>query len=421
MDTDISKQTGLVSVVIPTYNYGEFITDALNALKNQTYSAIEVIIVDDGSTDGTITIVNNWRLNNMHIFKNFLYLKLPRNCSSSWSLNIGFYQARGEFIVIHDADDFSHPEKIKTQVNWLREHPACAAVGTNFNVVNINKQQVFLPGWLNFNRQQITVNYKEKSNHCVCFGTLMFRKDILKNVAGVKKIAEIRNDIIYIGELINYGYIVDNINSILFSVRLHYKQKTGPKDFQKASFNIFPQRVSIVIPVRYIGSILEIMYRIAVQSYQEIEVIIIDDTGQNETEILMNEWKSTYANLNPGGIIKDLIYFRLPVEAGNPWLYNIGSYLAKGKYIFFSGNNSLIDKDELLKQARILDNNWPYSGIAANVSGDKLPLKWNNDFLHSDPNKINDISGNRYTSVMIKKGVIDRTAGLAKGFRLGMC
>ncbi len=414
-------QVGLVSIVIPAYNYGEFIIDALDCLKKQTYSNIEVIIIDDGSIDDTSTIVNCWRLKNESVFNNFVYLKLPRNCSSSWALNIGFYISKGEFIVIHDADDFSHENKISIQLNWLSEHPEASAVGTSYNVVNSNKEFVFLPGWLNFNRQEIKVNYQENSEHCVCFGTLMFRRGILRKVTGIKKIPEIRNDIIFIGELIYYGYIVDNLDLKLFSVRLHQKQKTGPKDFQKDSFNIFPERVSVLIPVRYTNSLLETLYRTAVQSYPDIEVIIVDDTLQGDIKPIISEWKTIYKQLNFGGVIKDLIYFQIPTEVGSPMVYNISSYLAKGKYIYFSGNESLIDKNELLNSVRILNGNWPYSGIATNSYGDKIPLNWNNDFNNNGINSNTDVSKTNYKSIMLTTDVIDRTGGLAQGYKLHLC
>lgn len=414
----MGSERGLISIVIPTYNYGEFITDALDSLIKQTFKYLEVIVIDDGSTDGTMNIVKNWQISHLNVFHRFIYLRLPRNCSSSWALNIGFYLAEGEFVVIHDADDISRADKLRQQFFWLRNHPDCAAVGTNFNIIRNSIESSFFQNWLSFDCRQIVKNYKEKEQHCVCFGTLMFRKDILINVAGVKKIPEIRNDIIFIEEIINNNYIVDNIDLRLFSVRLHYKQKPGPEDFQKNSFNIFQRRVSVIIPVRFINSLSAVMFRVSSQTYSEIEIIIIDDSGQKQTEQLVNGWREDYVKKNFTGPIKSIIYFRLPVETGNPWLYNIGSYLAKGEYIFFAGNNSLTDKDELAKKVMILDDERSYSGIAANSQGKIFPLNWRSDFLHTNINEINDVCANKYTSIILRKDVIDRTAGLARGFKL---
>lgn len=415
MGKELSQERGLVSIVIPTYNYGEFITDVLDSLTRQTFKYLEVIVIDDGSIDGTMKIVNNWQAKHANAFHNFIYLRLPRNCSASWALNIGFYLARGEFLVIHDADDISQPDKIRQQFLWLREHPDCGAVGTNFYIIKNSVKCASFQNWLNFNRQQIAINYTEKAQHCVCFGTLMFRKDILLNVTGVKKIPEKRNDIIFIKEIINNGYVVDNIDLRLFSVRLHDKQKTGPKDFQKNSFNIFPQRVSVIIPLRYINFLSLLVSRASLQNYPEIEIIIVDDINQDRAEKLINEWES---EKNFVGVIKDIIYFRLPVEIDNLWLYNIGSYIAKGKYIYFPGNNSLIDKDELAKKTMLFNKNWLHSGIASNSQGDIQPLNWRTELLCSNFNGVNNICSNDYTSIMVKKEIIDRTAGIAKAPKL---
>ncbi|NLM97844.1 MAG: glycosyltransferase [Halanaerobiaceae bacterium] len=411
------KKTGLVSVVIPTYNYGEYILDALEGLKKQTYPEIEVIIIDDGSFDNTPSIVQMWRASNPYIFRNFLYFPLPRNCSSSWALNIGFYLSQGEFVIIHDADDFSYENKLKIQVDWLQMHPETHVVGTCYDVVNIFKHFLFLPGWLSFDRKEIEANYK-KGKHCVCFGTLMFRKEILKRVAGVKRIPEIRNDAIFIGEIINNGYIVDNINLILYTVRLHQKQKAGPKDFQKESFNIFEERVSIIIPVRFIKYIYEMLYRVATQTYHDLEVIVVNDQKESKTEIIIREWFNLYKELNPQGIIKDMVYLHLPVEVGNPWLYNIGLYLAKGKAVLLAGNNSLLNKEEIRNCYTLLFNNWPYSGIGIDKNGEITTINWNNDFVNNPPGIMADVSKEIYSSMMIKHDIVDRTAGLAADFSL---
>ena len=417
MADETKRKAGLVSIVIPTYNYGEYIVDALEGLKKQTYPEIEVIIIDDGSLDDTSNIVKVWRASNSGSFRNFVYFPLPRNCSSSWALNIGFYLSQGEFVVIHDADDFSYENKLKVQVEWLQGHPESHVVGTGYDVVNIFKAFLFLPGWISFNRKEIEINYK-KGKHCVCFGTLMFRKEILNRIAGVKRIPEIRNDAIFIGEIINNGYIVDNLDLNLFTVRLHQKQKKGPRDFQKESFNIFEERVSIIIPVRYIRYIYEIMYRIAVQTYHDLEVIIVNDLKESKTETIISEWYKLYKELNPDGIIKEIIYSHLPVEVGNPWLYNIGSYLAKGKAIFFAGNNSLLNREEIRNCFTLLSNNWPYSGIGVDNSGEIKTVNWNNDFLNNTSGIMTDVSKEIYNSVMLKNDIVDRTAGLAGGFPL---
>ena len=158
-----NRKQGLVSVVISSYNYQHYILDALSGLKKQTYPGIEVILIDDCSVDNTEGVVKGWIAENADSFTNFLYLKLPRNCYSSWALNIGFFIARGEFIVIHDADDISFPGKIEKQVEWLRIHPETTAVGTNFLALENGIE--YKPFWLSFDRQEIEENYRKNKKH----------------------------------------------------------------------------------------------------------------------------------------------------------------------------------------------------------------------------------------------------------------
>lgn len=106
----------LVSVIIPTYNSDKFITKAINSILNQTYSNLEIIIVDDGSTDNTKDEIYNLKDNRIKYF-------YKSNGGESSARNFGLAQATGEFIAFLDADDLYHKEKIKRQVSILNSNP----------------------------------------------------------------------------------------------------------------------------------------------------------------------------------------------------------------------------------------------------------------------------------------------------------
>lgn len=114
------RAAGLVSVIISAYNYDRYIIDTLESLKRQTYSNIEIILMDDCSQDNTKTIVNEWLTENADKFTDFIYVRLPRNLGFEWAVNIGLCLSKGEYVVFHDADDISHDEKIEKQVKYLQ-------------------------------------------------------------------------------------------------------------------------------------------------------------------------------------------------------------------------------------------------------------------------------------------------------------
>ena len=98
-----------VTVLITTYNCGEFILQAIKSVLNQTYQDYELLIVDDGSTDNTENVIKT--LNN----KKIRYIKLE-HVGRSKALNFGLKESKYDWIALMDADDISHPLRLEEQV-----------------------------------------------------------------------------------------------------------------------------------------------------------------------------------------------------------------------------------------------------------------------------------------------------------------
>jgi len=110
----------LVSVVMPVFNAEQFVGDALRSVLAQDYDPIEVIAVDDGSTDSSAAIVQS--------FERVRYLRQPTRSGASEARNVGVAAAQGEFVAFVDADDVVPPTKLAVQVGHLLEHPQLACV-----------------------------------------------------------------------------------------------------------------------------------------------------------------------------------------------------------------------------------------------------------------------------------------------------
>jgi glycosyltransferase involved in cell wall biosynthesis len=113
----------LVSVVIPTFNYGHFVVDAVESALAQTYRPVEVIVVDDGSTDDTGARLEPYRDRITFVFQ--------PNQGLSAARNAGIRAARGPVIALLDADDQFHPRKLELQMAYLRAHPEVGGVATD--------------------------------------------------------------------------------------------------------------------------------------------------------------------------------------------------------------------------------------------------------------------------------------------------
>lgn len=106
----------LVSVIIPTFNSAAYLTEALRSVAAQTHRNLEIIVVDDGSTDGTEALVKG-------AFPDARYLG-QANSGAGAARNLGAQSARGDLFAFLDADDFWAPEKLALQLARLEREPA---------------------------------------------------------------------------------------------------------------------------------------------------------------------------------------------------------------------------------------------------------------------------------------------------------
>ena len=105
-----------VSVVMSVYNGELFLKEAIDSILSQTYKKFEFIIIDDGSTDGSLNIINEYSDERIKILVN------PKNEGLIFSLNKGIELALGTYIVRMDADDISLPQRIEEQVSFMEKH-----------------------------------------------------------------------------------------------------------------------------------------------------------------------------------------------------------------------------------------------------------------------------------------------------------
>lgn len=123
------KNNPLVSIVLATKNGSRTVAHAIDSIINQTYSNIELIIVNDASEDDTLEILNSYL-----VHKGVLVINNPANFGLAVSLNRGFSAAKGELLARMDDDDFSEPDRIERQVQFLDQHPDVDVLGTGIAI-----------------------------------------------------------------------------------------------------------------------------------------------------------------------------------------------------------------------------------------------------------------------------------------------
>lgn len=109
--------TPLISVLIPTYNSELYIKDTLESILNQTYKKLEIIVIDDASTDRTVQLVKKYKDKRIKLFIN------DNNLGISGNMNKGIKLSNGKYLAIMDADDWSYPYRIEEQVQLMEKNP----------------------------------------------------------------------------------------------------------------------------------------------------------------------------------------------------------------------------------------------------------------------------------------------------------
>ena len=121
------KSKPLISVVVPNYNRQEMICDALNSVENQTHRPIELIVVDDGSTDNSIEVISAWLAQHgkADFFGKLIH---QQNAGGNAARNAGIMDSTAQYVAFLDSDDLWHNDKLEKQLHKLNESSKAGAV-----------------------------------------------------------------------------------------------------------------------------------------------------------------------------------------------------------------------------------------------------------------------------------------------------
>ena len=223
----------LISVIMPVYNEEKTVKKAVESVLKQTYRKIELIIIDDASTDSTPKIVRELAKEDDRI----IMLRNSVNRGITYSLNRGLRKASGKYIARIDGDDWYHPRKLELQTTFLEERRDYGIVGTFY--VLLTRDKMALKVSLPITHEEILkqLAYRNAFAH----SSIMVRKDILDAVGYYDERYEYAQDYdLYFRILsISKGY---NIPKYLLFRR---SKPQSRKTLTKRTIN------SIIIPLRY--------------------------------------------------------------------------------------------------------------------------------------------------------------------------
>lgn len=189
-----------VSVIIPTYNRAGYLLEAIESVLGQTYTGIEIIVVDDGSTDET-----RERLKPYQDKIQYVYIE---NGGPARARNVGMKMARGKYIAFLDSDDLYYPYKIEIQADFLDKHPDVALTCSELSAFNDSGllDELHLK---NYHRSAYMDSEATYDN--------IYSKSISMAEGGVK-LKKWADRKIYIGEVFDryYGELILSTNTVMF-------------------------------------------------------------------------------------------------------------------------------------------------------------------------------------------------------------
>ncbi|WP_330110242.1 glycosyltransferase family 2 protein [Methylophaga thalassica] len=221
----------LVSVVMPVFNGEKYIRDAVKSILSQTLSDIELIVVNDGSTDNTGNILDEISLTDSRVRVIF-----HQNKGVSLSRNIAISRANAEFIALMDADDVSEPARLKKQCDFLLSNPEVVALASQVNFICPRGVRLS-SSHFNTKHDEIELALLEDDGQHFCQPSVMFRKDKGQEVGLYDVNLKMGEDVDFFLRLALIGKL-HTLDECLLNYRRHTSNATASDNISKHDFNL---------------------------------------------------------------------------------------------------------------------------------------------------------------------------------------
>lgn len=304
----------LVSVVMAVYNAEEYLCEAVESILNQTEKLFEFIIIDDGSTDGSLEILEEYALNDDRIvlLKNLINLGLPS------SLNRGINLAKGEYIARQDADDRSAKNRLETQLLYALNHQDVDMIGSNALIIDMLGDVVCENRSFSsiLDQQQAILNRKAILYH----GSAFIKKSVLLSVGLYDTRFYYSQDGELWLRLLANGAKIHIIKDCLYHYRV-LPVKTNKKYNAQGLYHVVKR------------------------------MIYVDQRPNNEVDVQLSEIKSIITIANPQTLIPDFMAIYWKSLANTSYFNQSVSWCTPFKYLLkaYRQNLSAISKMQFFK------------------------------------------------------------------------
>lgn len=228
----MSEIKTLVSIVLPTYNGAKYIRQAVESCLSQTYRDIELVIVDDGSTDETPDLIRTFQDERLR------YVRLERNGGHIAALNAGFVQAKGEFLTWTSDDNYYHPQAIAVMAGELAKNQDVDFVYTPYSIVDEAGNVVRLG--------RIKPPRELDEDNCIG-GCFLYRRKVYNGVGEFSPEAFLAEDYEY-WLRVRAKFKMKMLEQDLYFYRMHDKSLTGVHKEEKVQVQVEKIRDRFIAP-----------------------------------------------------------------------------------------------------------------------------------------------------------------------------
>jgi glycosyltransferase involved in cell wall biosynthesis len=222
-----------VTVLMPAYNAGKYIAAAVQSALDQTFADFELLIVDDGSFDDTVTVTESFGDDRIRLIR-------QEQGGVSAALNKGLQHARGEYICRFDADDLCFPQRLARQVEFLDANPDYLLVGSDAEYISEDGEHLFNFRCAGHTHEEIL----DKLYRFCPFihSAVMYRKGAILQAGGYSLLAHNFEDYLLWVRLVAVGRYC-NLEEALIRVRINPASATIDEKWRGRRFNFLKQQV----------------------------------------------------------------------------------------------------------------------------------------------------------------------------------
>jgi len=242
-----------ISAIMPAYNAEIFLSRAIESVLGQTFKDYELIILDDGSQDNTLSIARKYE----RLDSRIRVVSNPKNMQIAATLNKGIRLSKAEFIARMDTDDISYPNRFELQYKVLINNPSVAIVGANMKIINISGETISQRKYPTTSQdmKKIMFRYSPFAHPAV-----MFRKQVVLEFGGYD-LSTVPCEDIDLWFKIGSRYEFSNVNKFLLKYTIHRSSNSHRKLRQLELLGL-KIKINAIKKFKYQPSLYDVFYNI---------------------------------------------------------------------------------------------------------------------------------------------------------------